>query len=113
MEILLRLLLAHLITDFFIQPTTWVKEKKEKTWRSKFLYFHVSLTGLAAWLALWDWSLWYIVLFIMITHLLIDLHKVMYCPDNLISYVMDQIYHIAILGMVAIYLTEESDIFLK
>jgi hypothetical protein len=110
MDILLRLLIAHIITDFFIQPTSWVDEKRMKTWKSKFLYLHVLLTGLVAWLFLWDWNLWKIALFIMITHLLIDVYKLMCCPDNLISYIFDQIYHIAILGVSAIYLTDGIDI---
>jgi len=75
MEILLRLLIAHIITDFFIQPDKWVNDKRENTWKSKFLYIHVLLTGLVAWLFLWDWNLWHVALFIMTTHLLIDLYK--------------------------------------
>jgi len=109
MEILLRLLIAHIITDFFIQPDKWVNDKRENTWKSKFLYIHVLLTGLVAWLFLWDWNLWHVALFIMTTHLLIDLYKLICCQDNLISYILDQIYHILILGVSAIYLTDSID----
>ena len=109
MEILLRLLIAHIITDFFIQPDHWVDDKKENTWKSKFLYFHVLLTGLVAWLFLWDWNLWCVALFIMITHLLIDLYKLICCKDNLTSYIFDQIYHIIILGVSAVYLSNGMD----
>lgn len=113
MDILLRLLIAHIITDFFIQPDIWVADKQQNKWKSKFLYYHILLTGLVAWLLLWDWDLWYIALFIAITHLLIDLYKLICCTDNLVSYIFDQLYHLLILGISAIYLTDSIEIISK
>lgn len=106
MDILLRLLIAHIITDFFIQPDKWVAEKREKTWKSKYLYLHILLTGLVAWLFLWDMGLWEVALFITITHLLIDLYKLIFCPNNLISFVFDQMCHVIILIISVIYINE-------
>ncbi len=88
-------------------------DKKGKTYRSKYLYLHVALTGIVAWLFLYDWSLWYVALFIAITHLLIDLYKLTCCPDNLISFICDQVYHIIILGLSAVYLMDSSAIILE
>lgn len=109
MEVFLKVLIAHIISDFFIQPDKWVAEKKKNKWKSGYLYLHVLLTGAVAWIFLWDWNLYNIALFIMITHLLIDLYKLMCCTDNLVSYIFDQIYHVVILGIVAIYLTGSLD----
>lgn len=109
MDIFLKLLIAHIVTDFFIQPTVWVADKKKKKGKSIYLYLHVILTGLVAWLFLWDWDLWYVALCIAITHLLIDLYKIICCPDNLSSFVYDQVFHILILGIAAVYLSEGAD----
>ena len=71
-SLLVRLLIAHCLTDFFLQPGRWVADKKEKIWRSKFLWYHGLVTGLVAWLLVWDPKLWWTILLIMVTHTLID-----------------------------------------
>ena len=40
MILLIKLLLAHIIGDFFLQPEKWVKEKEKKKLKSEKLYFH-------------------------------------------------------------------------
>ena len=71
-SILLRLLIAHLLTDFFWQPDKWVREKGSRTWSSKFLWYHCILTGGIAWIFLWDIHLWWAALLITLLHLLTD-----------------------------------------
>ncbi|SFB40850.1 DUF3307 domain-containing protein [Algoriphagus aquimarinus] len=75
MLILIKLILAHIIGDFLLQPTTWVKEKEKLKATSPKLYLHVLIHGALVALLLWDLSLWPIVLAITILHLLIDLIK--------------------------------------
>jgi hypothetical protein len=70
--ILLKLLIAHLLTDFFWQPDKWVKDKCVRVWRSKYLWYHGLLTGAVVWLLLFDWRLWWAVLLIAVTHTVID-----------------------------------------
>lgn len=56
-EILLRLIIAHLISDFILQPDKWVKDKKERKIRSKYFLSHgLVLLGLT-WFALGTISL--------------------------------------------------------
>lgn len=105
MDIFLKLLIAHLLTDFFLQPDKWVNQKKDQTLKSKYLYYHIIITGLMAWLFLFDWTLWYVALFVAVTHFVIDLIKITFCPDNLKSFVTDQICHIAILGIAALFVS--------
>ena len=71
-SLLVRLLIAHCVTDFFLQPGYWVADKKERIWRSKFLWYHGLVTGLVAWLFVWDPKLWWAILLITATHLVID-----------------------------------------
>ncbi|MEP2348754.1 MAG: DUF3307 domain-containing protein, partial [Algoriphagus sp.] len=46
MLILIKLILAHLIGDFLLQPTSWVKEKENRKAASPKLYIHVLIHGL-------------------------------------------------------------------
>lgn len=75
MLILIKLILAHLIGDFLLQPTSWVKEKERRKAAFPKLYLHVLIHGLLAMILLWDYSLWPIALILTIVHLLIDLIK--------------------------------------
>ena len=71
-SLLLRLIIAHLLTDFFLQQDRWVKEKKEKNWTSKYLWLHGLLTGIVVWILLWDNRLWWAALSIALIHTVID-----------------------------------------
>ncbi|HEX3025142.1 MAG TPA: DUF3307 domain-containing protein, partial [Chitinophagaceae bacterium] len=46
---LLKLLLSHLLTDFILQPKTWVEGRKQKHFASFKLYLHGFITALIAW----------------------------------------------------------------
>lgn len=56
--ILIKLILAHLIGDFFLQPASWVKEKEKSKLKSPKLYLHVLIHIALLFLILWDVSLW-------------------------------------------------------
>lgn len=94
--ILLRLLFAHIVTDFILQPGSWVKDKQEKKISSKFLYYHVLVTGIVAYIATWHWGGWKIALIIMLSHFLIDTWK-LYGKNNLVYFLVDQLLHILII----------------
>lgn len=70
--ILIKLLLAHIIGDFFSQPYSWIKEKEKKKFKSPKLYLHTIIHMAIAMVILWDISLWYLVVIIGLTHLIID-----------------------------------------
>ncbi len=75
-SILVQLLIAHCITDFLIQSNKGVRDKEEKLARSGYLWKHVGITMLVAWLILFNAAYWKQVLFIGTTHFLIDLGKI-------------------------------------
>ncbi len=77
MIVLIKLLLAHIIGDFFLQPKKWVKEKEQKKLKSDKLYLHVLIHVVLTGIFLWDISLWPIVVTIGITHLIIDATKLL------------------------------------
>jgi hypothetical protein len=100
-NLLLRLLIAHLLTDFVFQPKSWVDDRKAKKIKSISLMWHVCLTTLFAYAFSGLYSCWWIPLTIFITHYIIDIIK-SYLPDNIYTFLIDQIMHVLVI--VAIWL---------
>lgn len=75
MTLLIKLLLAHFIGDFLLQPKSWVKEKEAKKLKSPKFYLHVLLHGIVYLLVLWDWNYWLLALLLMVAHGIIDAIK--------------------------------------
>ena len=75
MIVLLKLLLAHFVGDFVLQPKSWVADKEQYKAKSAKLYLHILLHGLLVLIVLWDWSYWFLALAVTVTHGAIDLVK--------------------------------------
>ncbi|MBC7903206.1 MAG: DUF3307 domain-containing protein [Gemmatimonadaceae bacterium] len=71
-SILLRLLAAHMLTDFFLQPGKWVSSKNLSGWASPYLWLHGLLTAAIAWLALGDLKWWWVAAAIFLIHTITD-----------------------------------------
>jgi hypothetical protein len=82
MLLLIKLLLAHLIGDFFLQPKKWVKEKESKKLMAISLYLHVLVHGLLVMILVWNWAFWPWAVFCMLVHLIIDSIKLRLQKDN-------------------------------
>lgn len=104
--VLLQLLLAHILTDFVLQPGSWIKHKRKYKAKSIYLLVHSLLAGLLSLLFLQQLGLWYIALFISITHYLIDLWKLYQVNDNLKYFLLDQIFHVIMILIAWLYLIE-------
>lgn len=96
--ILLRLLFAHVLSDFFFQSDRICNGKQSNT-KKKYLYqlLHSSIHALMAYLLVADWTDWIIPVFIFISHLLMDYIKVEYMKKNTASFFIDQLVHIAVI----------------
>jgi|TARA_B110000305_G_C19373082_1_gene605537 uncharacterized membrane protein len=72
----IKLLIAHVIGDFVLQPNSWVVAKKSKMYKSKYFYLH-GLVHLIALMVLLrnDKSYWLSIGIIVVSHLIIDLIK--------------------------------------
>lgn len=75
--ILIKLLLAHLLGDFLLQPTKWVKLKEKKKLRAYPLYLHCFLHAGLAWLLIFELDFWLPALFLFFFHLAIDATKLL------------------------------------
>lgn len=109
MIVLIKLLLAHIIGDFFLQPKKWVKEKEQKKLKSDKLYLHVLIHVVLTGIFLWDISLWPIVITIGITHLIIDATKLLIQKKKTkrLFFFIDQLLHIIVIFL-CYYLYTES-----
>jgi hypothetical protein len=94
--ILLRLFLAHLLGDFLLQPTKWVKAKSNKKERAPEMYYHVLAVTALTYLFLWDWGKWYLPLIVMFSHLIIDIWK-SHCNHTFGYFLADQFLHILVI----------------
>ncbi|TWO31873.1 DUF3307 domain-containing protein [Seonamhaeicola sediminis] len=101
MMLFLKLFLAHIIGDFFLQPTKWVKENEKKKLKSPKLYIHVVIHIILVTLILWDKSLWPIFAVIGITHLAIDAMKLSFQKkkSKRLWFFIDQLSHIVVIAI--------------
>ena len=95
-SLLVRLIIAHLLTDFVFQSDSWVKQKSENGWHSKHLYFHGLVAGILAYIFSGLWDLILIPVTIAVTHILIDGIKTKY-EDNMRSFLIDQFGHFMVI----------------
>ncbi len=106
--LLVKLLVAHCLSDFFLQPNSWVADKKNKVWASGYLYVHALVTGIATGLFLWNISWWGPVLMITLSHLLIDGLKLQverhFKKADFYFFVIDQLLHITVLVLIWIWI---------
>lgn len=114
MTIIIKLLLAHILGDFFLQPKKWVKDKEKKKLKSSKLYWHILIHITLTTLILWDLSLWPIIFTIGITHFIIDSTKLIIQKNKTkrLLFFIDQIAHILVL-IICFYLTTEHTFDIK
>lgn len=99
----IKLLIAHVIGDFVLQPNSWVKDKINKTFKSKYFYLHglVHLISLIILLE-FNWSYWISISTIVISHLIIDLLKLNLKAkiNSRLLFVLDQLLHLTVISVV-------------
>ena len=110
MIILIKLIIAHFIGDFLLQPKSWVEDKENRKAKSVKLYLHILIHGLLALLILWDYNHWLLVLILMVSHGIIDTIKLYAQKESNKSswFLIDQMLHIiSILGLWVIFFNPE------
>ena len=102
MIIFIKLILAHLLGDFLLQPTSWVLDKESKKHKSLFLYIHTILHGILAWILVGEIEFGWLALVLALTHGFIDFLK-LYLQKNETKrnwFIADQIMHIIVILVV-------------
>lgn len=117
--LLVTLIIGHLVSDFFLQPMSWVNDRNTHHFKAKKLYLHVLVHGVvsAFILALWEYSYGWQQLStvllstaaIMLSHYLIDIAK-SYSNKGVVPFLLDQIAHIAVIIALCIYITDNQSL---
>jgi hypothetical protein len=105
MMILVKLILAHILGDFLLQPNSWVKAKEEKKAFAWQLYAHAAIHGLLSLLLLFDMNSWKLVASIAFSHLIIDYIKLKFQTERskITWFVIDQILHLIVILFLGLY----------
>ncbi|WP_245140911.1 DUF3307 domain-containing protein [Chryseobacterium daecheongense] len=103
-----KLILAHLLGDFILQPNSWVADKENRKLKSKYLYFHVLIHTLLSFIFLWDIQLWWVALVVGISHYIIDALKLNF--QNIKTkkrwFFIDQLLHVLVILGISFYYKE-------
>ena len=102
-KLLILQLLAHLVSDFYLQTETSCKSKADNVFKSRHLYFHALITLVCAWLFSLTVGYWWAALVIAVLHLIIDGLKSV-CKNLKGAFFIDQLLHLAVIvAAVVIY----------
>ena len=89
-------LLAHLVSDFYLQTERSCKSKADNAFKSRHLYIHSLVTFACAWLLSMSWGYWWAALMIAVLHLIIDGLKSV-CKNIKGAFFFDQLLHLAVI----------------
>jgi len=102
----LLLLLAHILSDFYWQPTKWVEDKRKLSFRSKYLYAHVGVVMATSYVLLGYWDNPLPALTLGVMHGLIDAAKLHWDKDGTVGwFIGDQVAHLLTIIVTAVILT--------
>ncbi len=95
--VILKLFLAHIVGDFFLQPAKWVKSKEKKKLKSVWLYVHIAIHIVLMLIIFWDLALLWLILTVGVAHFIIDATKLLLQNKETkrIYFFIDQLLHIA------------------
>ncbi|QFZ53615.1 DUF3307 domain-containing protein [Oceanihabitans sp. IOP_32] len=103
LTLFIKLILAHFIGDFLLQPDKWVAHKETHKHKSKFLYGHILVhTGALILVLQADFNYWLGILIIIASHYIIDIIKLNLTNviNNRLLFSLDQCAHIIIIAVV-------------
>lgn len=96
-------LLAHLVSDFYLQTEKSCKSKADNAFKSGHLYIHTLITFALAWLFSLSVGFWWAALLIAVLHLVIDGLKSV-CKNLKGAFFIDQLLHLAVIvAVVALF----------
>lgn len=113
--IFIKLILAHLLGDFILQPNSWVSDKENRKLKSKYLYIHVLIHTVLSFIFLWNIQLWWVAVLAGFSHFMIDVSKLYF--QNIKTkkswFFVDQLLHIAVITGISFYFNEFNFEFLN
>jgi hypothetical protein len=113
MILLIKLILAHLIGDFLLQPYKWVIQKEKIKLRAWQLYAHCLIHGVLMVIIVWDWEFLPWIGLITAIHFVIDGTKLLTQTEKNkpVYFFLDQVLHFTALYIVWMLYMEENGFF--
>lgn len=110
-----KLILAHLLGDFVLQPNSWVADKERRKLKSPYLYLHVLIHTVLSFIFLWNTDLWWVSLVIGATLFIIDASKLIFqnVKNKKAWFFIDQLLHILVILGISFYFKEFNFDFLS
>ena len=93
---LLLQIIAHTISDFYLQTNKSCAEKVQKGFKSPKLYLHALITFVCAWILSFSFNFWWVALIIAASHLLVDAMKC-YASNCRGIFFIDQLLHLIVI----------------
>lgn len=101
-----KLVLVHLIGDFLLQPSSWVKDKVENKLKAPSLYFHIAVHFFLLLLVFgFDMAYWPVYSVILLSHFVFDAAKIYFTGmyNERLLFIIDQALHFLVIAGVVIY----------
>lgn len=108
-KLLILQLLAHLVSDFYLQTEKSCKSKADNAFKSRHLYIHALITFACAWLFSLNVGYWWAALLIAVLHLVIDGLKSV-CKNLKGAFFIDQLLHLAVIVAAVLLFNKVSTI---
>ncbi len=104
MIVFVKLLLAHLIGDFLLQPTSWVNDKEKRKHLSIYLYLHTLLHFILAWILIAEQDFFKYAVILAILHRIIDFLKLKFQNKKTkrLWFSVDQLLHLVVIIAVTV-----------
>jgi hypothetical protein len=105
MILFVKLLLAHMLSDFLLQPNSWVDAKEKNKLKAWQLYAHTFIHFIITMLIVWDLSFILWATIIAAIHFVTDGFKVFFQfeKSRRVWFLADQAMHISVIVIVAIW----------
>lgn len=110
MIIFVKLLLAHLIGDFILQPSSWVLDKENKVHRSVYLYLHTFLHGVLAYIIIGEKAFLGFAILLALLHGFIDFLKLRFQKKKTKRnwFIVDQLLHLVVLVVISLLYNDQT-----
>lgn len=107
--ILLKLLFAHIFSDFVLQTDAICEKKRERGLaKIKFLIFHSLIHAILSYLFVAQWKNWIVPCVIFFTHFILDFIKSSYMKERLKVLVIDQFSHVTVIFTLWLFLYSDN-----
>ena len=93
-----RLLVAHIIGDFVLQPDSWVASRNKKHFASPYLYLHGLIHFTLVMGLSFSADAWWIGAIIGAGHIVLDGGKALFRANDIRAFIIDQLLHVAIIA---------------